>query len=254
MQSLLTKTDHKIHSNDLLSLINQARKDAGEKPIRQNDFNKRVKDELEGFHYETFVVQNANKTQSEVHALDHDQCMLVAMRESKLVRRKVLARLKALQPDNALPDFSDPAEAARAWADQFEKARQANEKLEVADHEIQRLQGVCHTIAAQFTPGMTPASFCRQLNGVNVQQVQNSLAKRGLLIKERHGFKAASYYRDNWFAEKVTEPQEGVIATKVVLTKKGAVNLYKFYLKGDLPMKANWDGSHTHCLFDEKPQ
>lgn len=153
-----------------------------------------------------------------------------------------------------LPDFNDPAAAARAWADQYEKAKLANEKLEVADQEIQRLQGVCHTIAAQFTPGMTPASFCRQLNGVNVQQVQNYLAQRGLLIKERHGFKAASYYRDNWFAEKITEPQEGVIATKVVLTKKGAVNLYKFYLKGDLPMKANWDGSHTHCLFDDKPQ
>lgn len=153
-----------------------------------------------------------------------------------------------------LPDFNDPAAAARAWADQFEQAKLANEKLEVADQEIQRLQGVCHTIAAQFTPGMTPAQFCRQLNGVNVQQVQNTLAQRGLLIKERHGFKAASYYRDNWFAEKVTEPQEGIVATKVVLTKKGAVNLYKFYLKGDLPMKANWDGSHTHCLFDEKPQ
>lgn len=153
-----------------------------------------------------------------------------------------------------LPDFNDPAAAARAWADQFEQAKLANEKLEVADQEIQRLQGVCHTIAAQFTPGMTPAQFCRQLNGVNVQQVQNHLAQRGLLIKERHGFKAASYYRDNWFAEKVSEPQEGIVATKVVLTKKGAVNLYKFYLKGDLPMKANWDGSHTHCLFDDKPQ
>jgi prophage antirepressor-like protein len=153
-----------------------------------------------------------------------------------------------------LPDFNDPAAAARAWADQFEQAKLANEKLEVADQEIQRLQGVCHTIAAQFTPGMTPAQFCRQLNGVNVQQVQNYLAQRGLLIKERHGFKAASYYRDNWFAEKVSEPQEGIVATKVVLTKKGAVNLYKFYLKGDLPMKANWDGSHTHCLFDDKPQ
>lgn len=185
----------------------------------------------------------------------HTDCLLTGY--SAQARMKVIQRWHELEDKSAapqLPDFNDPAAAARAWADQFEQAKLANEKLEVADQEIQRLQGVCHTIAAQFTPGMTPAQFCRQLNGVNVQQVQNHLAQRGLLIKERHGFKSASYYRDNWFAEKVSEPQEGIVATKVVLTKKGAVNLYKFYLKGDLPMKANWDGSRTHCLFDDKPQ
>lgn len=151
------------------------------------------------------------------------------------------------------PNFNNPAEAARAWADEYEKNLIAQQKLEEADREVQRLQGVCNTIAAQFLPGMTPAAFCRQLNGVNVQQVQNHLVKKGMLIRDKRerGFKSASYYRDNWFAEKQQEPVEGVITCKVVLTKKGAMNLYKLYLKGDLPMKANWDGKKTHCLFEE---
>ncbi|WJZ69954.1 antirepressor protein KilAC domain [Vibrio phage PVP-XSN] len=152
---------------------------------------------------------------------------------------------------SSMPNFNNPAEAARAWADEYEKNLIAQQKLEQADQEVQRLQGVCHTIAAQFSPGMTPAAFCRQLNGVNVQQVQNHLAKKGMLIRDR-GFKASSYYRDNWFAEKQESPTEGVVTNKVILTRKGAVSIYKLYLKGDLPMKANWDGSHTHCLFEDQ--
>jgi len=153
---------------------------------------------------------------------------------------------------SSMPDFNNPAEAARAWADEYEKNLLAQKKLDEADKEVQRLQGVCNTIAAQFSPGMTPSAFCRQLNGVNVQQVQNHLAAKGMLIRERRGFKASSYYRDNWFAEKQHEPKEGVITTNVILTRKGAVNLYKLYLKKDLPMKANWDGEFTHCLFEDQ--
>lgn len=152
----------------------------------------------------------------------------------------------------SIPDFNNPAEAARAWADEYEKNLIAQQKLEEADREVQRLQGVCSTIAAQFSPGMTPSAFCRQLNGVNVQQVQNHLAQKGMLIRVKRGFKAASYYRDNWFAEKQKELKGGVITHKVALTRKGAMSLYKLYLKDDLPMKANWDGKKTHCLFEEK--
>ena len=47
-----------MSSTDLLKLINQARKDFGEKPVRLNDFNSRIADELSDDHYESFVVQN----------------------------------------------------------------------------------------------------------------------------------------------------------------------------------------------------
>lgn len=86
-----------MSSIDLLKLINKARKDFNEKPVRTNDFNGRVVDELEGDHYETFVVQNSNVTSSKVFKLTLDQCLLVSMRESKAVRRSILEKIKSLE-------------------------------------------------------------------------------------------------------------------------------------------------------------
>ena len=86
-----------MSSTDLLKLINQARKDFGEKPVRLNDFNNRIADELSDDHYESFVVQNTNNTTSVIFNLTLDQCMLVSMRESKSVRRFVLAKIKELE-------------------------------------------------------------------------------------------------------------------------------------------------------------
>jgi len=87
-----------MSSIDLLGLINDYRSQHGESNIRANDFHARVADELEGDYYESFVVQNPNKTTTTMFYLTIDQCTLVAMRESKGVRRNVLERLKMLQP------------------------------------------------------------------------------------------------------------------------------------------------------------
>lgn len=149
----------------------------------------------------------------------------------------------------ALPDFNNPAEAARAWADEYEGKLKALEKLDVADQEIQRLQGVCNDIAAQFAPGMTPACFCRQLNGVNVQKVQSYLVERGILYRQKRDYRVSGPYRDNWMTERHESPVKGVTRTKVLLTKKGARCLYKLYLKTKLPMKKDWDGNFSHVLF-----
>lgn len=92
-----TNNNQTMSSAELLKVINKARKDFGEKPVRLNDFNSRITDELSDEHYETFVVQNSNKTISTVYKLTLDQCMLVSMRETKSVRRYVLAKIKELE-------------------------------------------------------------------------------------------------------------------------------------------------------------
>ena len=94
-QIALTANAKTMSSRDLLDLINDARLLRGEKAIRANDFNARVVDELEGDHYESFVVKNLNNTESVIFNLNEDQCLLVSMRESKSVRRTVLEKLKA---------------------------------------------------------------------------------------------------------------------------------------------------------------
>lgn len=97
MQNLINATPSQtMTSIDLLSLVNEFRSQHGESIIRTNDFHARVADELDGDNYETFVVQNPNKTTTTAFFLTVDQCTLVAMRESKGVRRNVLERLRAL--------------------------------------------------------------------------------------------------------------------------------------------------------------
>ena len=46
-----------------------------------------------GEHYETFVVQNPNGTESDALQMSRDQCLYVLMRESKAVRRAVTVKL-----------------------------------------------------------------------------------------------------------------------------------------------------------------
>ncbi|OHC11348.1 MAG: hypothetical protein A2002_04725 [Pseudomonadales bacterium GWC1_66_9] len=95
-------------STELLEIVNEARKEFGESELRNNVFVDRIKDELEGEAYKIFVSLRFGK-ESETIELTQDQCMLVAMRESKGVRRKVLAKLKKAEPAQLKPPVSPPA-------------------------------------------------------------------------------------------------------------------------------------------------
>ncbi|EFB9251935.1 hypothetical protein E8L62_01110 [Escherichia coli] len=77
----------------LTKVINPARVEAGEKPVRNNDFVSRIEDELDGQNvtYEIFVSFGQDVKS---YTLNTDQLLLVGMRESKVVRRKVLAYIR----------------------------------------------------------------------------------------------------------------------------------------------------------------
>ena len=131
--NLVTSSAITMDSLELLLLVNIAREDSSEKPVRHNDFVARCRDELDGEYYESFVVQNLNKTDSEVLRLTPDQCKLVAMRESKSVRRQVLAALNQMAP--ALP--KNFAEALRLAADQQEQIDQQAQQLAIAAPKVE---------------------------------------------------------------------------------------------------------------------
>lgn len=59
-------------------------------------------------------------------------------------RARVINRLQELETKQtpALPDFTNPAEAARAWAEQYEKAEVAQQKLEQAKPKVQHYDAV----------------------------------------------------------------------------------------------------------------
>lgn len=154
----------------------------------------------------------------------------------------------SLTPSNDLPDFSDEVAAARAWADEREAARRAIGYVERQAKYIEHLENL-------FQPGMSPCQFCKQLNGVNVQQVNAFLFEHNWLYDDQPKAKyprwrVNHYARDRYLSERPgqVEQDDGEIRDtfKPILLRKGAVWIYRHYLKGHLPMKKNWNGGFTH--------
>ncbi|HDL6960495.1 TPA: transporter [Yersinia enterocolitica] len=154
----------------------------------------------------------------------------------------------SLTPSNDLPDFTDEVAAARAWADAKESERKAVGYVHRQAKYILHLENL-------FKAGMTPSQFCKQLNGVNVQQVTAFLEDHNWLYDERPesrrpAWRVKAYARDLYLTERrhLVEPDEheSFDAFTPVLLRKGAIWIYRYYLKGSLPMKKNWNGQFTH--------
>ncbi len=93
--NLTTTNNLTMRSFDFLNnIINPYRDAHGESKVRNNDFIKRIESECDDLlAYETFV--SFGQTVKS-YTLDQDQMMLVGMRESKAVRKSVLAKIKEL--------------------------------------------------------------------------------------------------------------------------------------------------------------
>lgn len=82
-----------INSQELLVMVNDARRQCGESSIRNNVFIERIKDELEGETYKIFVGQK-NGAEIEIIDMLFKQALRVAARESKAVRRTLVDQLE----------------------------------------------------------------------------------------------------------------------------------------------------------------
>lgn len=125
-----------MSSADLRELINEARADAGEPKIRNDQFVTKVEDELAG---ELGVCKKIAHPQSGVlmdcYDLTRDQCMLVSMRESKVVRRRVTAKLNNLERQVHTPAL--PQDYIGALEHLLESKRSEKLAIEQRDHAIE---------------------------------------------------------------------------------------------------------------------
>lgn len=114
---ILTGNKETMTSIDLRELINSARSEFGEPRVRNDQLVSRIEDELDGeLGGCKKIAHPQSGAEMKYYDLTLDQCMLVGMRESKSVRRRVLQKLKSLESKNlALPNFNDPIAAAEAW-------------------------------------------------------------------------------------------------------------------------------------------
>lgn len=145
--NMMTQFNHnqKSMSNiDLLEIINTARQNLGEKPVRLNDLNARIIDELEGEYYENFVVKNPNGTSSQGFNLNLDQCTLIGMRESKAVRKNVLAILKEKQSHQVV-DLNNPEFLRQALLGYTEKVIELEQQVQILEPKAKVLDVIADT-------------------------------------------------------------------------------------------------------------
>ena len=171
-----------MSSKNLFEIINLARANFNENPVRLNDFNSRITDELEGDYYETSVVQNTNNTESIIYSLTIDQCMLMGMRESKAVRKNVLATLKQKQAPKLPQSFS---EALQLAADQARKIELDRPKVDYYEKVVVRDTLLNATQVAQKI-GLSAITMNKLLNSFKVYS---------------HGVKRARVFQQ-WFVDK----------------------------------------------------
>ncbi|EMW1811960.1 TPA: phage antirepressor KilAC domain-containing protein [Escherichia coli] len=138
--NVISNTGDTIDSQTLLKMVNDARKLCGENEIRNNDFLNRIKDELDGEFYETFVKSHGTRAgrSFEVITMTYKQALRVAARESKAVRRSLIDKLEELQQANS-PAPSIPQtlpEALRLAAELAEQKMQLEQQLVAAAPKV----------------------------------------------------------------------------------------------------------------------
>ncbi|QDR69249.1 transporter [Pseudomonas sp. BJP69] len=174
------------------------------------------------------------------------EACLMAMSYSYELQAKVFDRMTALESKPAAPADLSKLEILQ-MALESEKARVLlTVQVEAQATKIEHLENL-------FKEGMSHVQFCKGLNGVNVMQVGHFLEGRNWLYNESRSstrYRVGAYARDKYMTEHQKEitphGREAFISYTPILLRKGAVRLYELYLAGELPMKKNWDGLHTH--------
>lgn len=212
LATLDSHSDVKLTSFDLYKLVNQCRENAGEPKIRVNDFIARIADELEGDHYETFVVENPNKTKTTAYRLTVEQCALVGMRESKAVRRSVLDKLKELTSKQQFKIPQNYAEALQLAADQAKQLEIQAPKVAVYELLADRKGDVSTTIIAKEL-GTTAIKLNRFLRDSGVKWLNADLPKAGY---------------EKWF-NVVADVKNGHEFTQCLVTPEGQLKIAELW-------------------------
>lgn len=166
-----------MSSLDLLVMINEQRSLSGEPVIENNKFIAKVEDELDDISTDDKKSTVVNRNNQSYYTLTLEQCTLVGMRESKAVRRSVLAKLKELEaPAFAIPStLSGALMLAAKQAEQIE-AQQA--QLALAAPKVAFVQNY----VAANTGSKGFREICKLLN-VKEPAFREFLTEQGIMYR-----------------------------------------------------------------------
>lgn len=158
-----TQKDIVMSSLDFLNnIINPARIECGEPEVKNTHFIKRIEDELDDLPAVKTFYRYGNEVKT--YDLNMDQLMLVGMRESKAVRRSVLATLKSLSQPKPKSQAEIIATMALANLESERRISHVEKKVEQVNEVVEQIkQG---TIPA----GWIGYSLARTKSGMTVDK------------------------------------------------------------------------------------
>lgn len=141
-------------SMELLEVINGYREDEGKAPMGHSDFLKKIRDELEGDAGKfSSVYLGGNNQERPCYNLPKDECMQMAMRESKGVRKATIRKINELveKPKNltTLQMISAMALEQQATNEALELAAQRQLELKAQVETTQKHQEAKNVLVEQ---------------------------------------------------------------------------------------------------------
>ncbi|NNG80588.1 hypothetical protein HLH16_01005 [Acinetobacter sp. ANC 5378] len=207
-------------SLELVDYINDSRK-FDEKPVqlRHADFMAKVPKVLGLETSEKFRSSYlaGNGEQRPCYRFPKREACLMAMSYSYELQAQVFDRMTAMeealkQPVALLPDFTDPAEAAMAWAEQYKAKQSAEQQLQIVAPKVQYFDKVADT------KNLLNASQVGKKIGLSAVKLNQYLADLGVYDRRIAGRTFADWFIKKGYGE-VKQTEQGYPQSK--FTNKG---------------------------------
>ncbi|MEY0576943.1 ORF6N domain-containing protein [Providencia manganoxydans] len=232
----------------------------GDNNIRKNLSNNRERF-IEGVHIHTLKGEDLKQYRNlvkDVHSVSKHTSQQILWTE------KGAARMSKIVDSDEAWSFFEKMEDAYFRPAPTEVSRkqlalmviEAEDRAEAFQLENKHLNATVESLGKHFSKGITITSFCKALNGVNVNKMMWWASKRNWVYNSRRDlekspkWRVASYARDKYLTEEETKVtphgMEEFIKVTPVLLEKGCHRLYQLYMKGELPMKKTWNGEFSH--------
>ncbi len=249
-------------SLELVDLINQYREQEGNKtPLRHDTMLGIIRDEFE----EEIGLQNIleaqythpqNRQQYPMYILNLAQSRQVLVRESKFVRKAVIAYIDKLENKllNQLPQ--DYPSALRALADKAEETQKLMLENKIKDQQIAELQpkATYYDLVLQCKDLLSTTMIAKDY-GMSATALNKKLAGMGVQFNQSGVWFLYSKFQDKGYTSTKTHPyskSDGTVGSKshMYWTQKGRLFLYELLkTKGIIPMIERED---TEVVFNDE--